>query len=82
MEYCFFNLGYYCMPRRCICEEAQCGLEGTDVHGHPMMISEVEEIADEMKWRATVEDEHAAALDAVMSDQEPHAEYSYEEWDY
>ena len=42
------------------------------------LIAEVEEVAKEMKWQATVEDEHAAALDAVMSDQESHAEYSYE----
>ena len=66
------------MPRRCICGEAQCGLEGTDVHGHPMMIAEVEEIEEEMIWQATMEDEHAVALDTARSD-ELAPEY---DWDY
>jgi len=43
-----------------------------------MMIAEVEEIAEEMKWGAMVEDEHAVALDAARSD-ELAPEY---DWDY
>ena len=42
-----------------------------------MMIAEVEEIAEEMKWQAAIEEEHVVALDAAMSDEESHTGYDY-----